>query len=69
MAVWCSIVVTKSDRIKSVIVSAKVKWSIVMGWDNEIIQADKNQSRFWFLNDNVENLVWLNQSICSEFDF
>ena len=38
MAVWYSIVVIKSDRIKPVIVSAKVKWPTVVGWDNGIIQ-------------------------------
>ncbi len=38
VAVWCSIVTIKSDRIKLVIVSAKVKWLTVVGWDNGIIQ-------------------------------
>ena len=42
MAVWCSIVVIKSDGIKPVTVSAKVKWLTVVGWDNEIIQDGEN---------------------------
>ena len=38
VVVWCSIVAIKSDGIKPVIVSAKVKWPTVVGWDNGIIQ-------------------------------
>jgi len=40
--VWYSIVVIKSDRIKPVTISAKVKWLTVVGWDNGIIQNGEN---------------------------
>jgi len=41
VVVWCSIIAIKSDRIKPVIVFAKVKWLTVVGWDNGIIQDDE----------------------------
>ena len=42
VVVWCLIVVIKSDEIKPVIVSAKVKGPTVVGWNNGIIQDGEN---------------------------
>ncbi len=50
MAVWYLIVAIKSDEIKPVIVSAKVKWPTVVGWDNGIIQDDEKSKSLLIFN-------------------
>ena len=54
MAVWYLIVAIKSDEIKPVIVSAKVKWLTVVGWNNRIIQDGENSKSLLI----ADHLCW-----------
>ena len=56
VAVWCSIVAIKSDRIKPMIVFAKVKWLTVVGWDNGTIH-----------NGEVSKLLLISDCLWWEF--
>ena len=52
VVVWCSIIAIKSDRIKPVIVFAKVKWLMVVDWNNGIIQ-DNKKSKLLLISDHL----------------